>query len=280
MPRLTRAQLRAQEAEGGPQTIHEDSEVAAASPSPAYDHSASEPSSRPPLGELYANNAPAQDPQRTQPNPIAKRVKGAKKGKNSFDLTLTNNENQRPDMGQEVLEDDSQSDVSSAAEAAAEDLRKDQPVPESFQVPMDTARPRTPPSVAAKEASRSLSRSPEKRSIAVHGSAVKTPKFDPIVHAKMPSAEQNKEDSFIESFRKTPASMAASQELVGDGPDSFVEDIISRSPSKYVARIEDSVEAMDALEEAIEQVSEELPNAMTEGLESPVKTRTQRKLAR
>ncbi len=282
MPRLTRAQLRAQEAEGGPQPIHEDPEVASASPTQDHDILSSELSSRPPLGELHANNTPAQDPQQTQASPIAKKMKGPKTdkagGKHTLDLTLANNENFLPGIVQEVLEDESQSDVSSAAELAAEDLRKDQPVPESFQVPMDTTRPRTPPSVAAKEASRSLSRSPEKRSIAVHGPAVRTPKFDPVVHAKMPSAEQTKEDSFVQSIRKTPSKITASQEVVGDGPDSFVEDIISRSPSKFVARIEDSVEAIDALEEAIEQVSEGLPKAIAEGLESPVKIRTPHKV--
>jgi hypothetical protein len=281
MPRLTRAQLRAQEAEGGPQIIHEDLEVASASTPQDYDPFSTELSSRPPLGEIHANNTPAPEPQQTQPDPLAKEMKALKKGKaggkNKFDLTLANSENVLPNVQNEVLEDESQSDASSAAEAAAEDLRRDKAVPETFQVPRDTTRPRTPPSIAAREASRSLSRSPEKMSIAVHGSAPKTPKFDPIVHVKMPFAEQTKEeDSFVKSFRKTPARIAASPEFVGDGSDSFVEDIIRRSPSKYVARIEDSVEAMDALEEAIEQVSEELPKAIADGLESPVKTRTLR----
>ena len=62
----------------------------------------------------------------------------------------------------------------------------------------------------------------------------------------------------IESARQPPAD----QDL--DREDSFVEGIKSRSPAKRVSRIEDSVEALDALEDEIEKVGEALP-ATTDG---------------
>lgn len=51
------------------------------------------------------------------------------------------------------------------------------------------------------------------------------------------------------------------QEQTGQGSlnDSFVEHIKSRSPAKRHSRIEDSVEALDALEDAIEKVDEAIP---------------------
>ena len=42
--------------------------------------------------------------------------------------------------------------------------------------------------------------------------------------------------------------------------DSFVEQIKTRTPAKRVSRIEDSVEALDALEDEIEKVGEAIPN--------------------
>lgn len=58
--------------------------------------------------------------------------------------------------------------------------------------------------------------------------------------------------------------------------DSFVEQIITRTPLKPVNRIEDSVEAIDALEDAIEKVGESLPDLKT-ALTSPIKSQKVRK---
>ena len=58
--------------------------------------------------------------------------------------------------------------------------------------------------------------------------------------------------------------------------DSFVEQIKSRSPAKQVSRIEDSVEALDALEDEIEKVGEAIP-ATTSDLSSPTDARKQTK---
>lgn len=281
MPRVTRAQLRAQ-AEWGPQIIHEDFERSPTTEHHEYDPFSTEVSNRPPLAEIHANSTPGPELVQAEQEPFINNTTGLEKGKarmkNKLDLVLPNNENCPRNTGQEVLEDERHSDTSSAPGVAAEGLRKDEPVPETFQTPTDTAGPRMLLSVAAKEANRSLSRSPEEFA-AVPGLAAKTPKFDPVVHTEMSStgqaAKESEENSFVGSIKKrTPARMVESRDPTGEGPDSFVEDIISRSPSKYAARIEDSVEAIDALEEAIEQVSEELPKDIGEGLDSPVQTRT------
>jgi hypothetical protein len=97
----------------------------------------------------------------------------------------------------------------------------------------------------------------------------KTPKFDPELHApaiEPSSAAPEQEDSFVNSI-KTRSPIKLSRE---PSRDSFVDSIKSRSPAKRTSRIEDSIEAMDALEEAIEEVSK-LPQI--KHLESPVKER-------
>ena len=286
MPRVTRAQLRAQEAEVGPQLIHEDNEAMTTTNTQDYDPFSSEISIRPPLGEIQNNNnnnTPLLQPELgEQPTPTNK-SKGPNnsttRNKKNIKLILAKDENFLPNPDQQVLEDESESDASSAAEVAAEELRRESPALEMSLVPVDSARLVTPSSTAAKEASRSLSKSPEKRLIAVQGPVQGTPRFDPVVHSQTSFASQvsgqRSEDSFVGSIKtRTPARIMTSEQHTGDGPDSFVEDIISRSPSKYVARIEDSVEAIDALEEAIEQVAEELPKAMSKSLETPVKNKT------
>lgn len=55
-----------------------------------------------------------------------------------------------------------------------------------------------------------------------------------------------------------------------DNEDSFVEQIISRSPAKPVSRIEDSLEALDQLEEEMDAISQA---ALAEGIVSPVKAK-------
>ena len=54
--------------------------------------------------------------------------------------------------------------------------------------------------------------------------------------------------------------------------DSFVEQIKTRSPAKRVSRIEDSVEALDALEDEIEKIGEAIP-ATTSDTSSPRESR-------
>lgn len=107
----------------------------------------------------------------------------------------------------------------------------------------------------------------------------KTPKFDPELHASPDdSINQNKavsEDSFIESIKTRSPSKLGSSQRTEIEQDSFVEDIITRTPSKGAAspRVEDSVEALDELEEALEKFSEDLPAIQDLIVDSPVKQR-------
>lgn len=118
-----------------------------------------------------------------------------------------------------------------------------------------------------------------------------TPKFDPKTHQSEHNAitivEENQEDSLADKAQSlAPANMTNSESDNGKSPigesadgvqeekdDSFTEQIKKISPVKQVSRIEDSVEAIDAFEEAIEKVGELIP-AITNG-PLPGRTRKQ-----
>jgi hypothetical protein len=101
----------------------------------------------------------------------------------------------------------------------------------------------------------------------------KTPKFDPQLHVPTSaetSSQAGPDDSFVGSI-KTRSPIKLSRE---PSCDSFLESIKSRSPATRTSRIEDSVEAMDALEDAIEEFSTKLPQVEhleIEEIDSPVK---------
>lgn len=105
--------------------------------------------------------------------------------------------------------------------------------------------------------------------------APKTPKFDPTIHTPgSEGATSNKdvgEDSFIDKIKsRTPGRMHHEQAASRSPSTSIytVEPVHSRTP-----RIEDSVEAIDALEDAIEEISEKIPDLDDLKIESPVKSR-------
>lgn len=130
---------------------------------------------------------------------------------------------------------------------------------------MHDERPRTPPSLAVNAI------------MTTSNSTSQTPKFDPEIHKSekdaTPAADGNKEDSFVETIDShTPAKMiksesagggSLSKEHAGDiskeKADLFLEQIMRRSPVRKFRRIEDSVEALDAFEEAIEMVDALIP---------------------
>jgi hypothetical protein len=102
--------------------------------------------------------------------------------------------------------------------------------------------------------------------------APKTPKFNPDIHKPVEEtpapAVNTSEDSFVEKITlRTPGRML-SFENENKSPDTFVEQVTSRR-----SRIEDSVEAIDALEDAIEKIAETLPAMEDMKMESPVKSR-------
>ena len=136
---------------------------------------------------------------------------------------------------------------------------------ENYQVVMHDERPHTPPSHAVNALNEQLK------------SVAKTPDFDPSVHKSgynvTTNTEIHIEDSSVPTIdSRTPAKMTHSkpangvlsgEEALGDSQkekdDSFIEQIMQRSPVKQVSRIEDSVEAIDAFEDAIEKVGELIP---------------------
>lgn len=138
---------------------------------------------------------------------------------------------------------------------------------------IDTGRPQTLPSAAANTASEQLSPNPT------------TPYFDSEMHnpgnTTSPEGKDEKEDSFVAKIEsRTPMKMTSSEGIdmlrneQSNKDDSFVEQIKTRTPSKLISRIEDSVEALDALEEEIEKVGDLIP-ASADGLQPPIKARKQ-----
>lgn len=97
-------------------------------------------------------------------------------------------------------------------------------------------------------------------------SEYKTPKFDPNVHISpaTDSMAEEEEDSFVKSIvKRSPRTLA-------DGGDLSDVPEYSISPSRQPSRIEDSVEAIDALEDALEKIGQALPN-IDNGFDSPVR---------
>lgn len=143
------------------------------------------------------------------------------------------------------------------------------------QVVFDNDQPQTPPSAAANEASRQLTPTPT------------TPCLGSELHKaneRMTSdGKDEQEDSFVAKIEsRTPLRMTNSEKIEvphnadSDKDDSFVEQIKARTPAKRISRIEDSVEALDALEEEIEMVGGLIP-ASGDGLPSSVKAKKQAK---
>ena len=92
------------------------------------------------------------------------------------------------------------------------------------------------------------------------------------------------EDSFVAKIEsRTPLKMTNSERIGtppkggSDNDDSFVEQIKARTPGKCISRIEDSVEAIDALEEEIEKIGGLIP-AGANGPPSHDKPKKQAKL--
>lgn len=99
----------------------------------------------------------------------------------------------------------------------------------------------------------------------------------------IPESKKEKEDSFVVKIEsRTPLKMKTSEEMdmlpIEDYSEDvpFVEQVKTRTPRLRVSRIEDSVEALDTLEEEIEKIGGLIP-AGTDGLQSPVKAKNQAK---
>ena len=117
--------------------------------------------------------------------------------------------------------------------------------------------------------------SPAVESASQHLSSNKTPRFNPSIHKSMEEGSLKMSDegdhvlqaSSVEQPKETEVILETSS-TQGNKDDSFVEQIKTRTPAKRVSRIEDSVEALDALEDEIEKMGEAIP-ATTSDLSSP-----------
>ena len=141
---------------------------------------------------------------------------------------------------------------------------------------LDDERARNPPSEVFNTTDQQLS---PKVTLPQNDIEAQKPGVTPVT---VPSID--KDDSFISRVKSyTPAKMTNADSLK-DEPgidkieeDSFLEQIKTRSPSKRVSRIEDSVEALDALEEEIEKVDKLIPTTAA-NLSNTAKTKKQAKV--
>lgn len=267
MPRVTRAALRSN-------ALLEEADLASSTPLPL---------TRVPLGEIAGNKEEIKSESHELSKAEKKPPVKGKKGKVTKEAKKQENDKTGHETV-EILEDDNQSATSSAVDEACQNLMQessggkclildperdwaanDLRSPEIHQVVMHDERPHTPPSHAVNAVNMQLN------------SVAQTPKFDPSVHKSghdvTTIAKNHNEDSFVQAIdSRTPAKMthsehangvALTEEALGDAQeekdDSFIEQIMKRSPVKQVSRIEDSVEAIDAFEEAIEKVGELIP---------------------
>ena len=282
MTRLTRAALRAQEELSNPApVIHLDGDSLRSTPeSKLADNLRSSRSIiRPILAEVAGNDisAPVDMP--------AKKGKGRKRttrSKTNINLSIEDDGASKTLV--EVAAGDNRRDCGSSTDALADGPKEEKGhLQRKSQVPTETKVPQSMTSVAKQDAGKSLSQSlPMILSTArTTTQPPATPKSDPIVHKDTVDEKTNAElpdeheaDSFVGSIKtRTPSQAGQSQEWKVDGPDSFVEDIITRSTPKGGARIEDSIEAMDAQEDAMEQITQSLPKLDKGDLGLPFKTR-------
>ena len=282
MPRVTRAMLRSVEQ-------HDESDgtsLILLPQTPVKD--------RVPLGETAGNKGIESKPVNTS----EEEVRAVKKGIGKIKGNAAKNANKQPKENAveshiEVLEDENQSTHSSAAKEACQDLLKDGSqgmlhrtsafsctVTNSWRslgTPhfiVDNDRPQTPPSAAANTASEQLS---PKSTTHLLNSEMYKPDDTTTFGSK------EREDSFVAKIQsRTPLKVTVSEEIEmplreeSNGDHSFVDQIKTRTPGKHISRIEDSVEALDALEEEIEKVGGLIP-ASADGLQSHVNIEKQTK---
>ncbi|KEF57710.1 uncharacterized protein A1O9_05628 [Exophiala aquamarina CBS 119918] len=278
MPRITRAALKAQAQDQGQDElqaqplIHEDSDADAEVPVLRHPETSlntnQDPASRPALKDITHENQPTSDDVFTdEPIVSVKKTKSKRKG--------TQTENNIEQTAQEAQETQTapipgesqqtpQSTIPSfkdGNDTTHEGVNGQESIPEqSYCEPFNT------PSqvVQSPEQETSSTRQPS-------NTASKTPKFNPVVHVPEPLATvaiiDTVEDSFIDKIKTRSPSKMQSYSEGHHSPVSLAEQSTSQTP-----RIEDSVEAIDALEDAIERISQGLPRVDGLNINSPAKS--------
>ena len=274
MPRLTRAQLRAQEAEKASENIHQDADVVASSPNEDYDSFSTELSARRVLQDVSSNKASGLGHTQIQQSTPGKDFKAAENVNSPASIKASSTPRVLEKTPPRTTHTPGLENQSTGADLAEKTTEKQdiliKPSHEDQSVSqVNDHNSQTP------EHAQILSNP----SATAPSSAAQTPKFDPGLHSAGSSVTQSmqskREDSFVRSIKsRTPAIMIRPQEP----PCSMTKDasggIIDNSPLAHAGRIEDSVAAIDELEEAIEQVSQELPAAMAADATSPLKAKS------
>lgn len=140
---------------------------------------------------------------------------------------------------------------------------------------MQDERSHTPPSAAVEEVTQQLS----PKSTTAHSQPQEHISENTITPNK--DTEEGESTVVTNNISHTPTKCIDDEGLgistTGDveKEDSFVEQIKTRTPAKRISRIEDSVEALDALEEEIEKVGGLIPES--NDVRSPVKPEKQAK---
>ena len=150
------------------------------------------------------------------------------------------------------------------------------------QVPMLDERPISPPSRAVRMTRRQLAKAEEERS-KLQGHALRSKKSvetqveeqpEPQEHAaESEGIPQQQEDPIVTPEVTVTADLREPKSLSSEKPieeDSSISRSPSRSLAKTPMRLEESIEAIDALEEAIEEVGKAIPGL--DSLESDVKS--------
>ena len=251
---MTRAALRAYAQDEDAISVHEDEDAGG----PQNEDMQAEGQSRPVLKDITEDNYSTTTEEASelkQSTPGRKPRAAKRKGRQA-----TDDSNEGPEVTKEVGDQA----VASNKEGGEQQPELGDQYMRAFETPAPTQL-----SIPGTCETEEMTAETPQRSISI-GS--KTPKFDPVLHAPEAEASSTKveqQDSFIDSI-KTRSPIKLSRE---PSPDSFIESIKSRSPARGASRIEDSVEAMDALEDAIEEVSIKMPHIEHMNLESPVKAR-------
>lgn len=287
MPRTTRAALRSKE-------LAEEEAIALSIPLPTTPQK-----ERLPLGEIVGNKGAESimvDSAEAKPVKHAgkkgRKIKGARKGNSKEKL----NNPEQPEA--EVLEDDNRSSTSSAVDEAREMLMNTThgTINTNNALPLANSSLRSgpqtltddgqsAPSYAIDEASES--KTPlgtshcdleVRQDSVIEGaemdmSAVPTSHFESEVPPSRVTqgAETVKTAAPPSQNNVSIPEQPTKQSVTGDGAkeDSFVEQIKSRSPAKRISRIEDSVEALDKLEDEIEKAGQAITPPPADGSRAP-----------
>jgi hypothetical protein len=267
--RVTRAALRAQAHDDSQtQLIHEDADADMLTSDP----SANLDDSRPVLKDITDENYPVAeeidlDEQKGAPLNEPKSKRSGKRSKKGEEDHTEGQAGQEQELSQDSARSDPEGTMESTSVQDDQDIASVEETVATDEAQAETVTAATPGQVAQLNATSTPYQA--------HHDPPKTPRFDPSIHTPeegitTPAAAEadTAEDSFVENIKtRSPSKMQTDQEA-NSPPIAPVE-----PPARQTLRIEDSVDAMDALEDAIEKVSERIPDLDGLQIESPIKPR-------